>query len=454
MSKQFRPYEPKQSLLLPPNLDEWLPEDHMARFLSDVVGELDLKEIYKPYEKEERGYPPYEPGMMTRVLFYAYVVGVPSSRRIERRLQDDVAFRYLAAGNHPDHRTIADFRRRHLDALAKLFKQVLQLCQEAGLVQLGHVSLDGTKVKANASKHKAMSYERMVKAEVQLENEIRDLLKKAEETDSEEDQKFGRDKRGDELPEELSRRVSRLDKIRQAKAALEAKAKKDADARREARAQQEEIARQENRSAGPKPAISDSPDPKAQRNFTDPESRIMKGPDGGFVQAYNCQAMVDASSQVIIACDASPCAADAVQVEPMMLEVLDNTGQFPEIATMDAGYYSDLNVEGLKDLGVDPYIAAGRQKHTDNPVPPRGRIPVGLTTRQQMERKLRTQRGRRIYSRRKAIIEPVFGQIKGRGFRQFLLRGQQKVNAEWKLIAATHNLLKLFGKLGGRWARN
>lgn len=454
MSKHFRPYEPKQPLLMPPSLEEWLPEDHMARFLNDVVGELDLKEIYRPYEKEDRGFPPYEPGMMTRVLFYAYVMGVPSSRKIERRLHDDVAFRYLAAGNQPDYRTIAEFRRRHLDALAKLFTQVIQLCQEAGLVKLGHVALDGTKVKASASKHKAMSYDRMVKAEVQIETEIRELLKRAEETDAEEDRQFGRDKRGDELPQELSRRISRLEKIREAKAALEAKAKKDADERRSARAQHEETARQECRSPGPKPTITDTPDPKAQRNFTDPESGIMKGSDGGFVQAYNCQAAVDSVSQVIVACEASPIAADSVQAESMMFEVLDQTGQLPDVVSMDAGYFSETNVEGLEYLGIDPYIAAGRKKHTDKPVPPRGRIPAGLTPRQLMERKLRTSRGRRIYSRRKAIVEPVFGQIKGRGFRQFLLRGLHKVRGEWKLIAATHNLLKLYGKLGGRWTRN
>lgn len=453
MSKHFRPYEPKQSLLMPPSLEDWLPEDHMARFLNDVVSELDLGEIYRSYEKEDRGYPPYEPGMMTRVLFYAYVVGIPSSRKIERRLHDDVAFRYLAAGNHPDFRTIAEFRRRHLKALAKLFKQVLLLCQEAGLVQLGHVALDGTKIKANASKHKAMSYERMVKSEIQLETEIRELLQKAEETDTDEDGRYGRDKRGDELPEELARRVSRLEKIRQAKAALEAKAKQDADAKRTARAEHEAIAKAEHRAPGPKPKIMDTPDPKAQRNFTDPQSGIMKGSDG-FVQAYNCQAAVDACSQVIVACEASPCAADSVQVEPMVMEMLDNTGKLAEVMTLDAGYYSETNVEGLRELGIEPFIATGRDKHGDTPTAPKGRIPTSLTPRQRMARLLRTKRGRAIYSRRKAIVEPVFGQIKNRGFRQFLLRGQEKVSSEWALIAASHNLLKLYGRLGGRWVRN
>jgi len=455
MSKQYRPYEPDQRLLLPPNLDEWLPEDHMARFVRDVVGELDLGEITRFYEREDRGFPPYHPRMMTQILFYAYVVGVPSSRKVERKLQEDVAFRFLAAGNQPDFRTIAEFRRRHLGPLSNLFVQVLRLCQEAGLVKLGHVSLDSTKVKANASKHKAMSYERMVKSEAQLEKEIRELLQEAQATDESEDRQYGKDKRGDELPEELSRRVSRLEKIREAKAALEAKAKAEADQKREARHQLEEAAREEGKKlTGTPPKIDDSPAPKAQRNFTDPESSIMKGRDG-FIQAYNCQTAVEGSSQTIIACDVSATGADTTQLEPMVVEILENLGTLPEIASLDAGYFSEANVEGLKSFGVDPYIAAGRQKHGEETPPvPRGRIPRSATARERMQRKLRTLKGRRIYARRKAIVEPVYGQIKGRGFRQFLLRGETKVRGEWSLICITHNLLKLYGRMGGRWIRN
>jgi transposase len=455
MAKQYRPYEPDQRLLLPPNLDEWLPEDHMARFVRDVVGELDLGEITGFYEREDRGFPPYHPRMMTQVLFYAYVVGVPSSRKVERKLQEDVAFRFLAAGNQPDYRTIAEFRRRHLGPLSNLFVQVLRLCQEAGLVKLGHVSLDSTKVKANASKHKAMSYERMVKSEAQLEKEIRELLQNAQETDEVEDRHYGKDKRGDELPEELSRRVSRLEKIREAKAALEAKAKAEADQKREARHQVEEAAREEGRKpGGTPPRIEDHPSPKAQRNFTDPESSIMKGRDG-FIQAYNCQTAVDGSSQTIIACDVSATSADTTQLEPMVVEILENVGELPEIASLDAGYFSEANVEGLKGLGVDPYIAAGRQKHgVESPPLARGPIPKSATAKERMQRKLRTRKGRRIYARRKAIVEPVFGQIKGRGFRQFLLRGEKKVRGEWSLICTTHNLRKLYGRMGGRWANN
>ena len=455
MSKQYRPYEPDQRLLLPPNLDEWLPEDHMARFVRDVVGELDLGEITRYYEREDRGFPPYHPRMMTQVLFYAYVVGVPSSRKIERKLQEDVAFRFLAAGNQPDFRTVAEFRRRHLAALSKLFVQVLRLCQEAGLVKLGHVSLDSTKVKANASKHKAMSYERMVKSEAELEKEIRELLQNAQETDDQEDRQYGTDKRGDELPEELSRRVSRLDKIREAKAALEAKAKAQMDHKKEERKALEESARQEGKKvSGYEPKFDDRPDPKAQRNFTDPESSIMKGTDG-FIQAYNCQAGVDGSSQVIVACEVSAISADATQVEPMVVEMLENLGALPAIATMDAGFFSDANIRALQDLGVDPYIAAGRHKHAkESPPPPRGRIPRSATPKDRMQRKLRTRKGRRIYARRKAIVEPVFGQIKGRGFRQFLLMGEKKVRSEWSLICMTHNLRKLYGRMGGRWIKN
>lgn len=455
MSKHYRPYEPDQRLLLPPNLDEWLPENHMARFLRDVVGELDLGQITRYYEREDRGFPPYHPRMMTQVLLYAYVVGVPSSRKVELKLQEDVAFRFLAAGNQPDFRTIAEFRRRHLEPLAKLFVQIVRLCQEAGLVKLGHVSLDSTKIKANASKHKAMSYERMLKSEAQLEKEIRDLLQNAQEVDEQEDRQYGKDKRGDELPEELARRASRLDKIREAKAALEAKAKTEADERRQERQELEKAAEEAGRKVGgPVPKIEDTPPPKAQRNFTDPESAIMKGKDG-FIQGYNCQAAVEGSSQVIIANDLSAVAVDHHQLEPMVMEILENLEELPRLASLDAGYFSEANIEGLKSLGVDPYIPPDRQKKGEPSSPPaRGRIPKTAGIRERMRRKLRTQRGRRIYARRKAIVEPVFGQIKGRGFRQFLLRGERKVKGEWSLMCISHNLLKLYGKMSGRWIRN
>ena len=273
MAKTYRPYVPEQDLLLPPSLREWLPEDHLAFFVSDLIDQLDLSAITTVYEDEERGYPPYHPVMLTKVLVYAYCVGVFSSRKIQRRLVEDVAFRVLAAGNAPDFRTIADFRKTHLAALRGFFEQVLRLARELGAPRVGRVALDGSKIKANASKHKAMSYDRMREKQRQLREEVTELLAQAEAADAAEDAEYGPDRRGDELPAELQRRESRLQRIREAKRALEARAKAEA-------------------AAAGEPAESAKPDPKAQYNFTDPESRIMKGPDG-FVQAYNAQVAVD-----------------------------------------------------------------------------------------------------------------------------------------------------------------
>ena len=452
MGKTYRSYEPHQSFLMPPSLDDWLPQDHMARFASDVVDELDLSRIYESYEKEGRGYPPYDPAMMTKVLVYGYCVGVASSRKIQRKMVEDIAFRYLGAGNHPDFRTIAEFRRRHLEALEGLFVQVLRLCQETGMVKLGHVALDGTKIKANASKHKAMSYDRMVKAEKQLKQEIQELLKQAEEVDRQEDEKYGKDRRGDELPEELARRESRIKKIREAKQALEQKAKEEAAEKREKRQAIERQAQEQGRKlGGTPPTISEAPRPKAQRNFTDPESGIMKGADG-YIQGYNCQAAVDAKAQVIVGCDVSANAADSVQVETMIEQIEQNVEALPKKMSADTGYFSENNVKLLTERGVDPYIATGRDRHaTKLTVEPRGRIPKEATAKDRMKRKLRTKKGREVYRMRKAIVEPVFGQIKQRGHRQFRLRGKRKARGEWSLICTSHNLLKLHRAMGGRW---
>ena len=436
MSKTFRPYDPEQQLLLPAALQEWLPPDHLAYFISDVVDQLDLSVITARYE-EQRGGPPYHPRMMVKVLLYGYCTGVASSRRIARRLHEDIAFRVLAANNTPDFRTISDFRKTfdHLAALGNLFLQVLALCQRAGLVKLGHVALDGTKVRANASKHKAMSYGRMKEKEAQLESEVAELLRRAGEVDDEEDRRYGRDKRGDELPEELAFREGRLRKIREAKAALEAEARESA-----------EQAKSEGRNH---PGV---PDEKAQRNFTDAESRIMPSPGGrDFQQSYNCQAVVDSAHQVIVATKATNQATDKNQAVAMLEETIGNTGTVPKEVSADAGYYSAKSVDGLSALGVDPFIAPDKTRHgTAVPPAPRGRIPKGLSDRDRMRRKLRTKRGRQRYGLRKETVEPVFGQIKqGRGFRQFLLRGLEKVNREWLLICTGHNLLKLF-RFGGR----
>lgn len=445
MSKSYRPYDPHQTFLMPPSLEDWLPENHLARFLRDVMKELDLSEIYGEYEKEDRGYPPYEPGMMVQVLLYAYSVGVPSSRRIEKRLVEDVAFRYLAAGNQPDFRTIAEFRRRHLEALKKLFLQVLALCQQMGMVKLGHVALDGTKIKANASKHKAMSYDRMVKAEAELKDEIQKLMKEAADLDEQEDAKYGKERRGDELPDELARREKRLSKIQEAKVALEAKAKAAAEEKRRAREELERTAREEGRKhIGHPPKIDETPPPKAQRNFTDPESCIMKGRDG-FVQAYNAQAAVDAKAQVIVACEVSSNPSDTIQAVAMVERVEENLKRLPSKVSADAGFFSEDNVRRIEAMGVDPYVATGRHKHSEKAtLSPRGRIPQGASAKDRMKRKLQTKRGKSVYSRRKAIVEPVFGQIKGRGYRQFLLRGLRKAQGEWTLICTAHNLLKLY----------
>jgi transposase len=422
--KTFRPYDPDQLLLLPPALQDWIPEGHLSRFVSEVVDELDLSAIEGTYV-EERGYPPYHPRMMTKILLYGYCTGTYSSRRLAEKLVDSVSFRFLAAGNRPDFRTISDFRKQHGAALAGLFGQVLRLCRKAGLVKLGRVAVDGTKIKANASKHKAMSYGRMVKKEAALEQEVRELLERAETVDREEDNLYGRDHNGSDLPEELSRRESRLRKIREAKAALEEEAREQARAEKKA----PEEAR---------------PREKAQRNFTDPESKIQKTGDG-YIQGYNAQVAVDETSQVIVAQHVTPSSPDVGQLVPLLTALHRGLHRKPKQVLADAGYWSEANVVYLQKAKIEPLIATGRRKHDEPPAPaPSGRIPAGLTTKQRMQRKLQTKKGRKAYSRRKAIVEPPLGQIKqARGFRQFLLRTLERVQQEWALITIAHNLLKL-----------
>ena len=617
MSKTFRPYNPEQAELLPQSPRDWLSEDHLAYFILDVMKELDLGSIFAHYERETRGQPPHHPRMMVALLLYGYSVGVASSRKLEKKTYEDLAFRVLTGGQQPDHVRISEFRRIHAEALAGLFTQVLALCQKAGLVQLGHVALDGTKVKANASKHKAMSYERMQKREEEYQEKAEALLRVAEETDTAEDNLYGKDKRGDELPEELRRTESRLQRIRAAKKALEAEAKAAREAtkagadeateeqtkrgaapeasrsaenevakeqpeaqvvakvieaarpelaeeRAESQAAPRTIAAAEHRaseamepntsevsaagptndeteaqgvtkvieaarpdiveervetqaaprtietaehgvseatepktseasaagltndgndepppSAGPTPLpqhkIRSNPDgtphPKAQRNFTDPDNRIMKNQDG-FVQAYNCQAAVDEKSQIIVAQAVTNQPPDVEHLVPVVEQMIENCGDVPQQLTADAGYFSEENVVRAAELGVETFIATKRQKHgepqqqpqegpSDDPSPgPRGAGQPGGTQQPQegpsdgspeerikewMARKLATEDGAAVYARRKAVVEPVFGQIKaGRGFRQFLRRGIEKVRAEWALICTTHNLLKLY----------
>ena len=447
---QFKPYQPNQLLLLPPDMRQWLPEDDLSYFIMDVVNELDLSAIYQSYDSSKGGQPPFAPKMMTSLLLYAYCVGIPSSRKIEKATYYQIPFRVIAADQHPDHDTIAEFRKRHLKALSGLFVQALLLCRQVGLVKLGHVSLDGTKVKANASKHKAMSYGRMEKKAEELEGEVKRLLAEAQAVDDAEDARYGKDKRGDELPRELRFKQDRLRKIKEAMKSLEADSKAEADVKREEiRLKEQTLEKEGRKRKGKKPKDpSDKPEPKAQRNFTDPESRIMKdGASKSFEQAYNCQAAVDEESQIIVATNVTQQANDKQQLEPLVEEIKKNAdGETPEKLSADNGYFSESNVEYLVGEGVDGYIATNRQKHGDAPeLAGCGRIAKDATKQERMTRKLRTKKGRETYSKRKQIVEPVFGQIKEtRGFRRFLLRGLENVSAEWDLICLTHNLLKLF----------
>jgi transposase len=452
--KAFRPYDPDQILLLAPVLQEWIPEGDLAHFVSDLVesGTLDLSAIYASYA-DERGYPPYDPRLMVKLLVYGYASGVMSSRKLERATYRDVAVRMLCADQHPDYRSIARFRKRHLEALGELFVQALALCKRAKLVGLGSLALDGTKLRANASRHKAMSYERMVTKETQLETEIAELrrnvgelLSEAEQVDAEEDERFGPDRRGDELPEELRRRETRLQKIKEAKEALEAEARAAETAR------QAELEAEGKRPRQP-PSGRDpfKPKPTAQRNFTDPESKIMKTSDGSFHQCYNGQAIVDETAQVIVVAELSDRAPDAQQLKPAVQQLGANLqaigAQLPKgaVLTADGGYFSEENVKIAAGHGLDPYIATGRFKHSEpQPPAPRGPIPADATPKQRMARKTRTKQGRKIYSRRKAIVEPVFGQIGTvQNGRRVLIRGKPAARAQWRLECAIHNLLKL-----------
>jgi transposase len=447
MSKTYRPWNPNQQWLLPPSVHDWLPEDNLVYFIMDTVNELDISAITTKYEQEERGYPPYNPRMMVALLFYAYCRGIFSSRKIMQACEERLTFRVIVGDDIPNWRTISDFRKLHLKELEQLFIQVLQLCQKAGLVKLGHIALDGTKVKANASRHKAMSYGRMKQEEKRLKQEIRQLLSKAEAVDQQEDKEYGAEHRGDELPKELARRESRLKRIQQAKKALEVEAKAAAD---QARTEREAVCNKDDKPKGgrrPKP-VSDIPADNKQYNFTDPQSKIMKLSNKGWDQCANAQAAVDSHKQIIVACDVTNETNDKRQFEPMLEKSQENVGKDKRIkaASADTGYYSESNIEYAEDKEIDAYIATEKVKHSAPPVKAvRGRMPKDLTVKQKMARKLRTKKGRETYSKRKSIVEPVFGQIKrARGFVQFSLRGLEKMRGEWSLVCLTHNLLKLF----------
>ena len=453
MSKTFRAWKIDQPLFLPPTVQDFVSKGHLARFVLSVVrDDLGLAEITGTYGSE-RGQPPFNPIMMTALLLYSYCSGIYSSRRIAKASCERLDFMSIVAFDAPDFRTISDFRKRHLKALGELFGQVLQLCEKAGLVKLGHVALDGTKIKANASKHKAMSYERMEKRATELEAEVAKWFSAAGAADAEEDKLHGRDKTGEEMPEWVADKKRRAERIRKAKAELETEAKAAAEAKLKAEAEAEEKREAEGRrKRGPKAAPpSVEPDAKAQKNFTDPESRIMKSKDG-FVQAYNAQAAVDGEAQIIVAQDVTQSSVDCGQLVPMTDAIETNLGRKPEQLSADAGYCSEANLEALESRGIDAYVATGRARDavvgvvkgeaTTAPPSPK---PAGEPTRvEAMRSKIKAGGHASPYRLRKQLPEPVFGQIKqARGFRQFLLRGIERVRAEWAIVCTVHNLLKL-----------
>jgi len=451
MSKSFRGWKIDEVQLLPASVQDYVPSGHLSRLIVSVVREsLDLSAIEASYASG-LGQPPFDPRLMTALLLHGYASGLYSSRRLARASVERADFMMIVAGDPPDFRTISEFRRRHLEALAGLFVQVLRLAEVAGLVKLGHVALDGTKIKANASKHKAMSYERMKKREAELKAEVDRWLEAAEAADAEEDKLYG-GKRGDELPAWVSDKQKRLEKIRQAKAELEAQARAAAEAEGKARAAAEDKRKAEGgkktgasaslKAGKPATPPKAEPDGKAQRNFTDPESRILKTRDG-YIQGYNAQAAVDGEDQVIVAHTLTNSSSDQAQLAPLLDRTRANLGRNPDEVSADAGYCSAANLRTVKRRRIDGYIATGRQKHgTRSATAKRPLAPGSLIAK--MSTKLKRAGYRSRYRLRKQIVEPVFGQIKqARGFRQFLLRGIVKVSAEWALICTAHNLVKL-----------
>lgn len=487
--KTYRPYAPNQSYLLPPSPNEWLPEGHLSYFILDLVEDLDLGEIEGPMQrKDPRGEKSFAPRMMTALLLYGYAVGVTSSRKLEKATFEDVAFRVLAAGEHPHFTTINEFRATHRVALGGLFQQVLEECMSAGLVTLGHVAIDGTKMKANASKHKAMSHERMEKEERKLTSEIQAYFDEAETVDAEEDKLYGVGEQQHDLPAELRRREDRRAKIREVREALKKETAKKRAAELERLAEElrakadetttspkkkatfETVAAQHDQQAAeldsdndddlPPPTADDdlprntpprkpdgTPKPKAQRNFTDPDSRLMMR-DGGFMQAYNGQIAVDEANQIIVAAALSNQAPDVEYFEPMLERVVENCGAVPGRTTADSGYFSEDNVAAAESMGTEPFIAAGGHRRDGFPDEQSPYVHHQTAAKREMRALLETPAGHAAYARRKATVEPVFGQIKAaRGIRQMSFRGLFKNRCEWLLICATHNLLKLWRAL-------
>lgn len=439
MSKDFRAWKIDEAQLLPPSVQDYVPKEHLSRLIVSLVREsLDLTAITASY-RSGLGQPPFDPRMMTALLLHGYASGLYSSRRMAKACRERTDFMMIVAGDPPDFRTISEFRKRHLQALADLFVQVLKLAEKAGLVKLGHVALDGTKIKANASKHKAMSYERMKQREAELKAEVERWLEAAAAADAEEDRLYG-DKRGDEMPDWVADKEKRLAKIREAKAELEAEAKAAAEeeTRRRTEAEEKRIAAGRKKNGKTPAPPKAEPDGKAQRNFTDPDSRILKTKDG-YIQGYNAQAAVDSTAQIIVAHGLTASMSDHGQLVELIDGIKAHLGAKPKEASADSGYLSEANLQALADRAISAYVAIGRAKHAAE-----GKRTITGALTKAMRNKLRRAGWRSRYRLRKQIVEPVFGQIKqARGFRQFLLRGIEKVKAEWALICTAHNLTKL-----------
>ena len=452
VNKTFRRYDQDQPMLLAPDIRDWVGPGHPARWVNDLVEDgLDLGPIYDDYT-DVRGGPPYDPRLMVKVLIYGYSHGITSSRALERRCNDDVAFGFFTAQQAPDFVAISRFRTRHAEAFQELFTQSLALCAQAGLVSLGRVALDGSKIRASASRHRAMSYDRMVRAEGELAAEVEALLADAENLDAAEDAAYGADRRGDELPAELARRGGRLAAIRQAKAALEAEHRAKARAAAEQAATERGADPEQTTEAGDVAEAAAVVPVKAQRSFTDPDARIMKTSDGSFHYCYNAQHLVDEHSQVILSWALRPSSADCPALPDMLTRLKSSLeaagiGGLPKTLLADASYFSAENVTAVTQAGIDPLLATGRLKHGEKPpAAPRGRIPNNLTPKQRMTRKLQTLKGKADYARRKAIVEPVFGQMKvAQDAERFRLRGTDKTDGEWALHTFCHNLRKLQG---------
>ncbi len=440
MSRNYRTYYPDQDLLLPASPREWLPDTHIAFFISDAVDAMNLDAFHERYGQSGPGKQAFHPSMRVKVLFYAYASGVFSSRRIASRLHEDLAFRFLGAENFPSHRTICDFRKRHLEEFRDLFVQVVQLAREAQLVGLGTIAIDGTKIRANASKRKAMTYKRMKEEETRLRKEIRELTERARKLDDAEDEQYGSAGRGDGIPQELARREDRLAAIQAAKQRLE-KRQKEADD--EKGREPGDDAPGSGKKGKPYKRAYGIPDEKTQDNFTDPESRIMKTSTEGFQQSFNAQAAVDADEGIIIATGMTQCAADYDQLEPVLDRVEQNLGESAKIVLADAGYASEDNLQRLEDRDIDAYVATGREKKIGE-----GKKPSRKTALGRMTAKIRTKRGQERYRKRKHIGEPPFGWIKrGLGFRQFSLRGFANVTCEWDLVCAALNLKRMASRM-------